>query len=163
MPRIHVNRHPHARIHQHSCATSPTYRSWAEMKRRCLNPRAPLFERYGGRSITVCARWMLFDGFLEDMGLRPPGMTLERNDNDGNYEPGNVRWATAAEQARNTSRNVWVEANGERLCVADWAARLGVAPPTVRKRLRNGWDPVRAVTEPAHENRRTVRRWRSPI
>lgn len=141
---------------------SRTYLSWQEMKRRCRNPKAPWFELYGGRGISVCERWDKFENFLADMGERPDGRTLERIESNGNYEPGNCRWATPGEQNRNTSRNIWVDVDGERLCVRDWATRLGLSWASVRGRLRRGWDPVRAVTEPAHEVGRRLSRWRSP-
>jgi hypothetical protein len=71
------------------------------MKRRCFNPRQRAYPRYGGRGITVCERWLIFENFYADMGDPPPGMSLDRVDFNGNYEPGNCRWATAAEQAAN--------------------------------------------------------------
>lgn len=80
---------------------SPTYGSWQSMRQRCLNPSSDGYARYGGRGIKVCERWNDFPTFLADMGERPTGMTLDRLDPDGNYEPGNVRWATAKQQATN--------------------------------------------------------------
>lgn len=81
---------------------SRTYKSWAQMLQRCKNPNTPGWEHYGGRGIRVCDRWSVFANFLADVGVRPDGMTLDRFPNrDGNYEPGNVRWATRTKQARN--------------------------------------------------------------
>ena len=80
---------------------SPTYQSWMHMKARCLNFNCPAYKNYGGRGIEVCKRWMDFENFLADMGIRPEGKTLDRIDNDGNYEPGNCRWATLKEQRQN--------------------------------------------------------------
>src|SRR5690242_3846186 len=79
----------------------PLYQTWVAMRRRCSNPAATGFEYYGARGIRVCDRWQdSFAAFVADMGRRPPGMTLDRIDNDGNYEPGNCRWADASTQSR---------------------------------------------------------------
>lgn len=97
------------RKHGHSPADHPTrtYRSWVSMRERCTNPRTTSFHRYGGRGITVCERWMDFRNFLADMGERPPGKTIDRwPNNDGNYEPGNCRWATPKEQMSNRTKTV---------------------------------------------------------
>lgn len=86
---------------QHGMYGTRTYRSWDSMKQRCLNSNDPSYPRYGGRGIEICSQWLTFIGFYADMGERPEGLTLDRIDNDGNYEPGNCRWATAKEQRAN--------------------------------------------------------------
>lgn len=88
----------------HGLSKHPLYKVWQGMRNRCYNERQPHYPRYGGRGIRVCARWLGPDGFpnfLADMGERPDGLSLDRIDNDGDYEPGNVRWATASQQALN--------------------------------------------------------------
>lgn len=120
----------------HGAWGNPTYVSWNTMLQRCLNHRKPAYRRYGGRGITVCERWRRFENFLADMGERPAGRTLDRYpDKDGNYEPGNCRWATPTEQANNTKRNVWVEFRGERKTIAQWARELSMKENTLRRRL----------------------------
>jgi hypothetical protein len=86
---------------KHGLCRSRAYQSWKGMKARCFNPRDRAYPDYGGRGITVCERWLIFENFYADMGERPPGMSLDRINNDGNYEPGNCRWATVAEQLAN--------------------------------------------------------------
>src|SRR5437879_5828925 len=81
---------------------TPTYRTWAEMKTRCYNKKRPEYPRYGGRGIKVCDSWLhSFTNFFADMGVKPKGFSIDRVDNDGNYEPRNCRWATRLQQARN--------------------------------------------------------------
>lgn len=139
--RARMRTHGHAAKHN----MSPAYRSWADMVKRCTVSTSTGFHKYGGRGIKVCSRWMSFEGFLADMGDRPAGKTLDRIDNEGNYEPGNCRWATPAEQARNTRRTRLLTIDGETLCLADWAARVGIKRQTLYRRIRLGLPPIEAV------------------
>ncbi len=115
------------------------YRSWLAARRRCMNPTDKDYPRYGGRGITFCERWNRFEDFLADMGTRPPGTSIDRIDNAGNYEPGNCRWATTIEQARNKRGLALITHGGETLCLSEWAERLGLPLPRLAKRRENGW------------------------
>ena len=110
----------------------------------------PAWDDYGGRGIGVCAEWLSsFEAFVADMGERPSaGHSIERLDNDGDYEPGNCVWATRAIQARNRRSNHIIEVNGLSLTIVDWAARIGASPSAIHDRIRRGWDMKRVVTEP---------------
>ena len=129
----------HNHRHGHAAQRTPTYRSWETMRRRCLVPTASDYPTYGGAGVTVHARWDDFATFLADMGARPPGTTLDRLDGTVGYEPGNCRWATPAQQARNRRSNRMLTYQGETLCVAAWAERTGLSSVRILKRLRLGW------------------------
>jgi hypothetical protein len=128
--------------------TSKMYWTWCSMRKRCYNAKTPSYRNYGARGITVCERWMTFANFLADMGDKPEGLSLERIDNDGNYEPGNCKWATPAEQNRNNRFTRMVTFNCETLCVVDWAKKTGIKRVTLEARLLAGWSAERALTEP---------------
>lgn len=125
------------------------HRNWEGMKGRCHSPRHILYKNYGAKGIRVCDRWRAsFDAFFEDMGPKPsPDHSLDRINNAGNYEPGNVRWATEAEQHRNRSDNIMVTHSGKTQCVTDWARELGITRKALEQRLRT-WPLERALTEP---------------
>lgn len=126
-----------SRRHGHAAAKSPEWRSWHCMRSRCEQPGDASFQNYGARGIKVCSRWRTFESFLADMGPKPtPAHTIERLDSTRDYEPGNCRWATPKEQARNRNTNVWIEHGGERLILADWARRLGMTRTALGNRLR---------------------------
>lgn len=127
-----------------------TYLSWLAMRQRANYPKRRGYERHGGRGILVCDRWDSFPAFLADMGVRPAGATIERENNDRGYEPDNCRWATAQDQARNRSNNVHVTINGERMLVVEAVEKFGtVSYGTAMKRIEVGWEPSQAVLTPA--------------
>lgn len=136
-----------ARFLTHGKSKTKLYSVWCQMKRRCINPNDGKFADYGARGITVCERWReSFEAFERDMGPRPKGFTLDRIDNDGNYEPNNCRWAKPATQSRNNRKNIWVEHEGRRMVAADFAAIMGVTSKSLYKVMsRDGLSPHDAV------------------
>lgn len=125
----------------HGMRDSDEYRIWRHMRSRCENERMPAFDRYGGRGIVVCERWLDFANFLADMGPRPTkGHSLDRIDVDGNYEPGNCRWATEHEQQRNRRDTRLVTFAGVTASLAEHCERLGLKYKTVHRRLVCGAD-----------------------
>lgn len=136
MPKVKISR-------------TPTYRSWASAKYRCLNPRDSAFHRYGGRGITICDRWrQSFENFLADMGEKPTGLTLDRINNDGNYEPGNCRWATYVMQNRNRRGTHPLTFAGITAPISEWAEITGIHRMLIGQRVWNGWSVMRALTTP---------------
>ena len=134
---------------KHGMSHHPTYQSWTSMWSRCSNEKDTGWKRYGGRGIRVCDRWREFENFLAGMGERPPGHSLERRDNEGDYEPNNTRWATPAEQAKNTRWNVCLSYAGRTMCLSDWARETALKDATLRKRIRRlGWSVEKAITTP---------------
>lgn len=152
-----ATKHSHA---LNGCKTG-TYTSWQAMLERCGNPKFFAYERYGGRGIKVCDRWKSFVNFLADMGERPDGKTLDRYpDNNGNYEPGNCRWATRKEQSQNTSSTKFLTLDGETLSLSEWGRRWRVNHQTITKLLLRGMttEQIRAqcLLNPSKPMRRYV-------
>lgn len=130
---------------------SATYQSWRSMNDRCRQPSHPHYDRYGGRGITVCTRWQGPEGFanfLQDMGERPESCSLDRIDNDGNYEPSNCRWVGQKTQHRNKISNVELTFNGKTQCLSAWAEELGVGITTLGARKRKGMTDEEVLTRP---------------
>lgn len=125
---------------------SPTYLTWSNMVARCYEPKNGSYADYGAKGITVCDRWRYsFKNFLEDMGERPTGKTIDRYPNSaGNYDPGNCRWATPLEQMLSSRKSKPIEFNGERLTIRQWAIRLGLSHQALIKRLRK-WPLEKAL------------------
>lgn len=123
----------------HGKTKHPLYSKWHTMKSRCNNPNNASYERYGGRGITVCDEWEnSFEAFYEwsmANGYKK-GLSIDRIDNDGNYEPANCRWATAKEQCNNTSRNRHLEAFGENHTIAEWSRITGINVETLYCRIQ---------------------------
>jgi hypothetical protein len=133
----------------HFKSGAPEYTVWTHMVQRCTNPRRRGYEHYGGRGIRVCDRWRnSFAMFLADMGPRPSAKhSIDRVDNDGHYEPGNVRWATRAVQARNTVRSRLLTLGERTMCLTDWARELGLGATSLAERLER-WPLERGGTPP---------------
>lgn len=143
---------------RHGMVYSPEYAAWSKLKSRCLNASDKAYKYYGGRGIKVCERWAcLFENFYEDMGPRPSEKhSIDRINGDGDYEPGNCRWASRTVQNRNRKCNRFIEFNGKTQCISEWEAELGFPPRRVSDRLSKGWTESMALSTPV------VRKPKSP-
>jgi hypothetical protein len=118
------------------------------MKQRCYNQKTKQYKNYGARGIAVCDRWLeSFDNFFADMGDKPDGMTLDRVNNDGCYEPSNCRWATKEEQQKNKRTTQIFEFDGKRMTMREWAKHLGVHETTLASRRNSGY-PIELLLSP---------------
>ena len=125
------------------------WRRWLGMVERCHLPSNDKFHLYGARGIKVCERWRSFPNFIEDMESSYfDGATIERVNNDGDYEPSNCKWADSKEQGRNKRNNMIIEHNGERLTLSTWAERSGMSRVLISRRIRTGWNTALALTTP---------------
>ena len=133
----------------HGSRHHPLYATWCNMKARCNNPQNPSYKNYGGRGISYAPEWEDFAVFLSDVGERPHSeATLDRVDNDGNYTPDNVRWATRLTQRRNSRALSPVTINGKTKLITDWCKEYGITIGAVHRRLKKGENVVSAITRP---------------
>lgn len=134
---------------KHGMYKTRTYRIWTSMLNRCRNKNCNNYDRYGGKGIKVCDRWKYFENFWEDMkdGYTDQ-MTIDRIDNNGNYEPSNCRWVNAKEQLRHKSTIKRFEYAGELLTIPQLAEKLGMNRWTLYTRIKSGWNIERAISEP---------------
>ena len=125
---------------KHGQTRTAEYEAWEHIVQRCTNPKCKVWKDYGGRGITVCAEWRdNFEAFLAHVGKRPsPKHSIDRIDNDGNYEPGNMRWATMTQQHRNFRRNHLITINGETKCMQEWAEVLGTYYQSIQHKIKRG-------------------------
>ena len=126
-----------------------TKQCWSDMKQRCSNPKLPQYKNYGGRGITVCARWLeSFENFLVDMGEKPLGLTIDRINVDGNYEPQNCRWLSKAGQQKNRRNCQIFTHNGMTMTMREWAKLIGRHEATLSARVRRGYS-LEMILSPA--------------
>lgn len=124
------------------------FSSWSAMLQRCYQPSNGSYPRYGGAGVRVCKRWHVFANFVDDMGPRPVGLTIERIRNGEGYHADNCRWATRKEQGRNRWDNHRIRYKGKTKCLVEWCEELGISQPTMQRRLARGWKVHRAFSTP---------------
>ncbi len=125
----------------------PEHAVWRQMLQRCQNPNCVRYYTHGARGISVCDRWETYASFIADMGRRPSKLySIDRIDNDGDYEPGNCRWATRRQQQNNTRRGRYLTHIGLRLTVAEWSRKIRVSQGTIRSRLDRGASASEALS-----------------
>ena len=142
----------------HSKSRTAEYNIWCGMNDRCARPKNKSYANYGGRGITVCEQWKnSFDNFFADMGPRPsPKHSIDRYDNNGNYEHANCRWSTLNEQANNKRNNHRVTINGRTETIAGWSRLSGITSRMIQERLANKWPEDEAVWTPPNTRRTTT-------
>ncbi len=147
---------------KHGFARTAEYVTWKSMCHRCLNPKSQFYFRYGGRGIRVADEWLGIDGFrrfLAHIGPRPSAeYSIDRIDNDGNYEPGNVRWATLYEQYENRSTVRHLTVNGKTKSVTAWGRDVGLSRGALLRRLKKGWSAESTVLTPRQPSGRKAAR-----
>ncbi len=148
----------------HGKTGTPEHKVWCWIKDRCLNPNSRIYRYYGGRGIKICDRWLKFENFLADMGQRPsPEHEIDRfPDNNGNYEPGNCRWATRSQNVRNTRANRLLTCRGVTRPLVEWGEITGLGSGLIHRRLKIGWTVQQALETPPLKGM-ACRNWRQTL
>lgn len=147
------------RATKHGHAGSPLYHVWSDMVRRCTNPKHARFKDWGGRGISVCEEWRDLENFLawaNTSGYKE-GLSIDRKDNDGNYEPSNCRWSTMREQGNNRRNNRLITHNGKTLTFTQWARAIGIHPMSLTWRLKKGWSLEKALETPSANQKPSIK------
>lgn len=145
-----------SRKFKHGLIGTKEYAAWTGMRARCLNPKKKTFKYYGGRGISICARWGSFEKFLKDMGPAPgKEYSIDRINVNGNYDPGNCRWATKKEQSENRRRSIFIEFFGEKRSLVYWCKFFSINYFTARNRLRRGLPPEK-IFKAIYETKREL-------
>lgn len=139
---------------KHGASDTSIYNIWIGMIRRCSDKNNPAYKNYGARGITVCERWKSFENFLNDMGHRPSGMSIDRINNDHGYSKENCRWATPKQQSLNSRRNRFIEFSGEKKTICQWAEITGLSHATLHRRIKSGWSIECVFGRPARSGPR---------
>ena len=134
-------------IKTHGMCGTKIHKSWAAMKERCCNKNCKSYYNYGGRGITVCPEWLEFENFYKDMGDMPEGLTLDRIDNNGDYNKDNCKWSTKKEQQNNRRQNHCLTFRGKTKNIMQWSEELNINYHTLYKRIRVGWTIRRALNQ----------------
>jgi len=154
--RMHRNGTIKTERHMHGLTNTPEYRVWSAMVQRCTNHKNKWYSYYGGRGIKVYKPWLIFDNFISDMGKRPLHGTIDRIDNNGNYEPGNCSWVTQKAQSNNTRRNHVLSHMGRRMTIAQWANDLGLKYSTLYGRINKNWPLDKALRKEYYHGTKVV-------
>jgi hypothetical protein len=151
----------YARTVTHGMTRTAEYRTWSGIIQRATYTNKPYSKRYADRGITVCDSWRhSFEQFYKDMGARPsPEYSIDRINNDGNYEPSNCRWATRIEQCNNRSNSVFAEINGERKTITEWARIKNIRASIIYRRINRGWSPIEAIMLPPKRRRDITKKY----
>lgn len=148
----------------HGMSGTKVYRTWKSIRGRCYNKNNSEYFRYGARGIKVCKRWGIFENFYKDMGDPPtPDHSIDRIDNNGNYEPSNCRWATPKDQSSNRRSSVFLTYKGETKTVCEWSKLLNILDLTLYSRVKRGWTDEEVLSTPVRKSNRIYKKKQNSI